>query len=167
MVQIDSLPAGGAWPAPDRGNGGAAAPSSSAGGEVVRVPASISDTLREIAGRYDLTHITPREFSELLDELHGAGSIDGAQLRQLSLVRIDLDRAGVPADEAVDLLDVLSERVDELQHSVDRLARRTTSEAELVEATGKLDVARANLQWVQRLALAGSRRDPGSFDAFA
>ncbi|GEM_PF-3554538 len=67
----------------------------------------------EILGRYDLTDITPREFSQLLDELHQAGLLTDEQFRELNEIRKDLASADVLPQEKIDLLDFYRQLLDQ------------------------------------------------------
>ena len=51
-----------------------------------------SKVMREILARYDVHHITPRELSQLIEELHAAGTIGPAELQDLARIRWQLDR---------------------------------------------------------------------------
>lgn len=59
----------------------------------------------DILARYDLTDITPREFSQMLDELHQAGLLTDEQYQELNEIRKDLASADVLPQEKIDLLD--------------------------------------------------------------
>src|SRR5262245_61914725 len=50
-----------------------------------------SASFHEILAHYDVTHITPREFSELVQKLHESGDISDVEAQELALMRVDLD----------------------------------------------------------------------------
>jgi len=115
--------------------------------------------LRQVAARYNVTEITPREFSDMLDALHQAGALADEQLQQLARVRIDLDLEDVDPDEEVDLVDFYSDKLDELLRS---------------EGDGSLsggrspDVVQAEqlLGWMEKFAVIQSSSDVLGLDAF-
>ena len=107
-----------------------------------------------ILSRYDVTNITPGEFSNLVQELHEAGEIDDAEFRELAKMRLELEQSGVPVDEPMDLVDFfgdkLQQRVDEYQNSraADPLHPPTDREAAAFTAE-----VRRQLEWVRKFAL--------------
>ncbi|MBN1911819.1 MAG: hypothetical protein JW818_18910 [Pirellulales bacterium] len=74
---------------------------------------SRNQALTEILAQYDVTDITPRDFSELLQKLHKTGALPDDVLKELALVRADLDRKGVAPDEQIDLIEFYSEQLEE------------------------------------------------------
>lgn len=100
----------------------------------------------DILARYDLTDITPREFSQLLDELHQSGLLTDEQFRELSEIRKDLASADVLPQEKIDLLDFYRR----LLEKADRLAS-----GDVQGATAR-QVAdwRRRLDWLEKLAAA-------------
>ena len=108
--------------------------------------------LRQIAARYDVTDISPGEFSSMLQDLRQAGLISDSQYHELSLIRMDLDAAGVEADDSLDLLDFYAEKLEE---AVDAGA------GSLVETTNR------RRDWLQKLALLQSTPDAPALDTLA
>ncbi|ASV76893.1 hypothetical protein THTE_4292 [Thermogutta terrifontis] len=70
---------------------------------------------RRILESYDVTHITPRQFSEMLEKMRDAGLITDAEFNELAKIRTDLSEAGVEPDEAVDLLSFYQQRLRRLE----------------------------------------------------
>lgn len=107
-----------------------------------------------ILSKYDVTNITPGEFSNLVQELHDAGEIDDAEFRELAKMRLELEQSGVPFDEPTDLVDFftdkLQQRVDEFQQSraADPLRPPTDKEAAAFTAE-----SRRQLEWIRKFAL--------------
>lgn len=73
------------------------------------------EAMRDILGQYDVAEITPREFSEMLQKLRQSGAISDADYQELSQVRMDLDREGTNADEPVNLLSLMIEKLKDIQ----------------------------------------------------
>ena len=110
--------------------------------------------LREIAARYNVTEITPREFSDMLDALHQAGTLDDEQLQQLSRVRIDLDLENIDSDEEVDLVDFYADKLDELMR------------AENGGRSPEIGRTEQLLGWMEKFAVVQSSADVLGLDAF-
>ena len=70
-----------------------------------------SESYHDILARYDVHHITPRELSHLIEELHAAGAIGPAELQDLARIRWQLDRENLPVDEPLNLVEWLADRV--------------------------------------------------------
>lgn len=100
----------------------------------------------DILARYDLTDITPREFSQLLDELHQSGLLTDEQFRELSEIRTDLASADVLPQEKIDLLDFYRR----LLEKADRLASGDTQG----ETARQVAEWRRRLDWLEKLAAA-------------
>jgi hypothetical protein len=60
--------------------------------------------LREIVAQYDLPDISPRELSQLVDQLRAADVLSPTELQDLAELRLELDGAGIGPDETVDLV---------------------------------------------------------------
>mgnify|MGYP003621784699 CR=1 FL=1 len=108
----------------------------------------------EILSRYDMHRITPRELTQLAQELHDAGEIDDAAFRDLATIRLELDRAGQPADQPVNLVELLTQRLAEQRQSWEAVRRDRPDDAAAIGAAGRAhdDTAR-RLQWIQKFAL--------------
>src|SRR4051812_8417533 len=74
-------------------------------------------TYRQILANYDVTDITPQQFSQLIRELHSSGAINDDELHELAGIRFELDRAEISPDEPVNLIDVFSTRVHSMLES--------------------------------------------------
>lgn len=111
----------------------------------------------DILARYDLTDITPREFSQLLDDLHQSGLLTDEQFRELSEIRKDLASADVLPQEKIDLLDFYRR----LLEKADRLA---SGDAQGATARQVADWRR-RLDWLEKLAAAQSEIAAASPDS--
>lgn len=98
-------------------------------------------TLRKIAAQYDLTRVSPREFSEMLDRLQQSGALSEADFQDLAGIRLELDKLGLGPDESVDLVKLYQSRLQQIRgkdaNSADQKA---------------LASAQRQSDWVQRLA---------------
>ena len=120
---------------------------------------SASAALREILAQYDVTDITPREFSEMLHKMHKSGVIAEDELKDLNLIRMDLDREGVDPDESLNLVDYYANKLREQSPEFDA----TTLSGDKPSP----EVLRRRLDWLQKIALVRSSPDEVELDALA
>jgi hypothetical protein len=76
-------------------------------------PSAMMDVMAGIVSDYDLTDITPRDFSEMLRELRDAGALTDAEYADLAQIRLDLDAENLDADDSVDLLKFYQRQADQ------------------------------------------------------
>ncbi len=92
------------------------------GAEATESPAgsvlSPSRLMADIVAHYDVTDITPAEFSELIHKLAEAGGLAGAELETLAAVRVELEAEGVDADESIDLVEFYADRLERLRRDL-------------------------------------------------
>lgn len=120
--------------------------------------------LREILSKYDVTDITPRELSAMLQELHKEGLISDDLFKQLSLIRGELDRAGIDADESVDLPVFYEKQLMTLR--LDSMLALGPVEENPAEAGGKKDIEQ-RLGWLRKMATAQESADMVGLNAVA
>jgi hypothetical protein len=113
-------------------------------------PPNTSAALREILGKYDVTNITPNQFSQLSQKLYEAGVISQKDLQELTSVRGDLDAAGVEPDEPVNLVQFFRDKVQKLQQQ---------SDAGDPTAGGQLSLLLRRLDWLEKFSAVRSRPD--------
>lgn len=116
--------------------------------------------LAEILSRYDVTDISPTEFSQMIQRLFGAGALSEKELQQLAAIRIDLDVDGVEADESVDLLEFYARKIKKLQS---RLSDSDTPAADHQQLSPLLH----RLDWLEKFALIQSAPEAIGLDAVA
>ena len=121
-------------------------------------------TLREILARYDVTDISPRGFSEMIQKLHQAGALTDEQFQELSLVRLDLDLDDVAPDENLNLIDYYADKLSELQHGLEDAGNRLGSPAG--DPPPPAAVQR-RLAWLQKLTAIQSAPDALGLDQSA
>jgi len=124
---------------------GPAGPIASPGQEARPVGVAASPAaLRGVLARYDVTDISPRDFSEMIQRLYDAGAINDGQLQELAAVRLDLEQADVAPDESIDLLDFYARRIEKAQHRFgDGNGATRTQLAPLLR----------RLEWIEKLAV--------------
>jgi len=117
-----------------------------AGGKSSKEQASSSASLASVAAatdileKYDVTDITPSEYSDMVQELFEAGVIDDGDFNQLASVRLELDAAGVEPDESVDLVQFYRRKLEDI-------LRRTDGTAEPPAAL------KQRLDWVEKFSM--------------
>jgi hypothetical protein len=122
-------------------------------------PSAPTTALREILAQYDVTDITPREFSEMLHKMHKGGIISEEELKDLSLIRVDLDRDGIDPDESIDLVDYYSDKLRKQTPDVDP----STPSADEPSPDG----LKRRLNWLEKLALVQASPDDVDLDEVA
>jgi len=118
-------------------------------------------SLRKILSQYDVTDITPREFSTMIHDMHKEGLISDDLFGQLSLIRGELDRAGIDADESVDLPAFHEKQLMDMRLKsmlTLGLADKTDGEKEPLATDRPLstdrDVIKDRLDWLRKMAIA-------------
>jgi len=102
--------------------------------------AGCSTLVREILSRYDVTDISSRDFSEMLQELYHAGALTDEQFQDLSRVRLDLDSSNIDPRQPLDLVQFYSQKLEQLPSTL----------REFGEQAGFSPVDRAAMAVVQR-----------------
>ncbi len=101
----------------------------------------------DLLARYDLRQITPREFSQLIEQLHQRGLISREERELLWQLRLQLDAQGVGADEPLDLVQWLK---DQLRQAVRKQTSPWEDHPQLAQRVQQLQ---AQLSWVQKFQL--------------
>jgi len=125
----------------------------------------VTSVLREIAAEYDVTDISPREFSEMIGKLYEAGTLSDQQYQDLSQVRADLDLEGVDPDETLNLVEFYVDKLRELCGSLDDAdgGSGSISAKTLPEAIS----AQRRLAWLEKLAAIQAEPDSTGLDTTA
>ena len=101
-----------------------------AGGQPAAAPivsADNSQAVQQILASYDVTNITPNQFSQMIQKLFDAGAISQKDLQDLNGARADLELGGVGGDETVNLPKFYSQKVQDVQKSATRPPPRQAS----------------------------------------
>ena len=129
------------------------------------VPGSEAATaLGDILAQYDVTAISPAQFSEMIQKLYQAGAISERELQELSLIRLDLYVSEAPADEPIDLLDFYTDKLEDLQ---DSLGDPEADADMLTTGDPSLSTLRNRLAWIEKFAIAQSAPDAIGLNALA
>jgi hypothetical protein len=118
-----------------------------------------SAAMTQILTKYDVTHITPGELSEMLQKLHQAGALKDDEFQELSGIRLDLESAGIKPDERVDLVEFYTRKLKQLQ--------RKLEDGSDPAAVGQLSSVLRRLDWVQKFAVVQSNPGAAGVDVVA
>lgn len=113
---------------------------------------------QEILKDYDLSDITPQQFSKMLQRLRDANLIDDKDFASLSLVRSDLAEAGIESNESVDLLAFYRRFIHRLQMTESQDASTASA-----SASARLEQAQKNLQWLEKVTTLQSESQTDSW----
>lgn len=106
--------------------------------------------LRDVLSRYDVTHISARDFSQLLQELKQSGAITSDDMEELSLVRLELDRQGFDPDELLNLPELLQRK---LQTQERELSRAEEKQGRPIDRSSVLQTTLRQIDWISKFAL--------------
>jgi len=142
-----------------------AAPGQASETAATAASAGATSVLREIAAEYDVTNISPREFSQMIGKLHEAGALSDREFQDLSQIRIDLDLQGVDPDETLNLVDFYVDRLRELCGSLDAPAGGDGSVA--ADALPQAVSAQRRLAWLEKFEAIQTDPDSAGLDTLA
>jgi hypothetical protein len=116
--------------------------------------------MRDVVSHYDMTEITPNDFSKLIQQLSDKGAISQKDTQELSSIRVDMENAGINSDDSVNLLQFYQERVAKAQAAA---AQSPNSAA----AKSNVDALAGRLTWVQKFAAMGQQGSASGVNAVA
>jgi hypothetical protein len=102
--------------------------------------------LRDVLSRYDVSAITPTQFSEMLQSLRKTNAISDSQFQELSAVRTEMEAQGVKPDEKVDLIQFCTKQLKSARENGSNSTETATKERQL--------------QWMQKAAQLQSTPAP-------
>jgi hypothetical protein len=115
--------------------------------------------MNDILKKYDVTDITPEDFSKMITKLHDASAISDQEFQELSSIRTDLESQGVASDQTVNLVQLYGDQLKKVQQQMgDKMD--AASQEKLAPAMRKLD-------WLQKFALLHSNPDAAGVDLAA
>ena len=127
-------------------------------------PVGIAEAARAILARCDLTDISPREFSEMIQQLYKIGALSDAEFQDLALIRLDLDLDGVDPYDSIDLVDFYADKLRGLQQQfadADETARVLSANQPSPTAV------RRRLEWLEKAAMIQADPDAAGLDTLA
>jgi hypothetical protein len=132
------------------------------------LPGGSNQAAAEIASQYDVTNISPQQYSEMIQKLHDAGTLNDQDFRNLAHLRVQLDAAGVKGGTPVNLLQFCSGKLNEMQQKLQTANQATEPD---LSAIGGLQHAAAStaqrLDWLEKLSLLHNTPGFSGVDATA
>ncbi|MEE8450517.1 MAG: hypothetical protein V3R99_01345 [Thermoguttaceae bacterium] len=119
-----------------------------------------SVSLSEVLARYDVTDITPADFSGMVQNLFEIGAITTDELQQLAVVGHDLDIEGIDPDESINLIEFYTKKIEEMRREIEGLDGKPLPHQQLGPLLGRLD-------WIEKFALIQSAPDAIGLDTVA
>ncbi len=113
----------------------------------------------EIVSRYDVSEITPHDFSLMIQQLFEAGALSDQDLKELAQIRLDLDAEGIEDDEQVDLVELLVKKLRDLQRKHAELIESRAAVVDQADQPPPLAPYERRLEWLQKFALIQSEPD--------
>jgi hypothetical protein len=145
-------------------------PSESAARRAIETPAAarVAESaaqakLREILAGHDVTNITPKAFSGLLQELQQASILPDRDLNELFQIRADLDQEGIAPDQRVNLLEMYARRVKQAERDAAELQERLGA----TSAQALMDSLRRRLSWLEKFATIHAAPDGAAVNTLA
>ena len=115
---------------------------------------AVMEQLKGVVSQYDLSDITPRDFSEMLRELRDVGALTEAEYGELAQIRLDMDVENLDPDDSLDLLDFYRKTVD-----------RARSDGEM-DATSEMFAAmERRLDWLEKVTVLQESPDAAGLNA--
>jgi len=119
---------------------------------------SSSSQLREILAGYDVTNITPKAFSEMLQKVHQSGLVSDKDLQDLSQIRTDLDQEGVASDQSVNLVERYTKKLK---------AAEENGKAQTAESRASTASLRRRVDWLEKFAAIHASPEAAMINALA
>jgi hypothetical protein len=122
-------------------------------------PLSSAMAMREIVSGYDMTDITPNDFSTMIQQLYAKGAISAKDMQDLSSIRADLESAGNAADQSVNLEEFYQQRLAN--------AKAAAAQSPDPAAAANIQALGARMTWVQKFAAVRQTDDSAGVNAVA
>jgi hypothetical protein len=124
------------------------------------LPSGHTAAAARILSKYDVTDISPTEYSEMVQKLYQAGVVSEGEFQELAAVRVDLDAEDIEPDESVDLL--------EFYAALLRRARRKFAGADgAPQLSQHLQPLLRRLDWLEKFAVIQSAPDAAGLSRLA
>ncbi len=123
------------------------------------VIAGNSPAVHAILAKYDVTNITPNEFTQMTQQLFAAGAISQQDLQALGGVRTDLLAAGAQPDQTTDLVTFYQQKIQQVQGQ-SSTANAAAQQQQLTPLLQRLD-------WVEKFKTMKDEPAAGGVSALA
>lgn len=105
---------------------------------------SAAAAMRDVVSRYDMTDITPNDFSSMIQQLNARGAVTAKDMQELSSIRADLEAAGVGGDQSVNLQEFYTQRLGK--------AKTDAAQSPDPAAQANIQTIAARMTWVEKFA---------------
>ena len=95
--------------------------------------------MRQILSSYDMTNISPNDFSKAVQQLSQKGALSPQDVQQLSSIRANLDSAGLNPDEPVNLLAFYQQQLAKAQTAAAQSSNPAAAQATIAAMNGRLN----------------------------
>ena len=116
--------------------------------------------MRGILSKYDITDITPSDFSNLIQQLSAKGTISPKDAQELSSINVDLANAGISPDQSVNLLDFYEQQIANAQAGAAQSPAAGAAQANLTQLVGRM-------KWLAKFAAASQQDGQSGVNAVA
>ncbi len=116
--------------------------------------------MRQVLSQYDMTHITPNSFSNLVQQLAARGAISPKDAQQLASIPGDLENSGVSPDEPVNLLEFHQQQIAKVQETAAQSPNASAGQTNFNQLVGRM-------QWVAKLAVIRQQGSSSGVNAVA
>ncbi len=148
--------------------GGRAVMDAVAGSNAPNAPNSSNQAAAQIMSAYDVTNISPQQYSQMIQKLRDAGTLGDKDFHDLARLRVDLDSAGVSSTTPVNLLQFCSNQVSQAQQKLQAAGQANTTDPatpnSLPQSAGAMQ---RRLDWLQKLSLLHNAPGSVGVDAVA
>jgi len=117
---------------------------------------SSTSAMAEVMRNYDLTEMTPTQFSEMIQKLRDNGSLTDAEYSQLAQLRAAMESDGIASDQAINVLNYCSQKCQALQKQADALEKGSTTRASAEKSLATMQDCHS---WVQKLQVVHQSPD--------
>jgi hypothetical protein len=119
-------------------------------------PNAMMGLLTGIVSGYDLTDITPRDFSNMLRELRDAGVLTEAEYGDLAQIRLDMDAENLDPDDSINVLEFYQKTLDRARHD---------GESPDDAAAAALASTQRRLDWLEKVNILQESPDAAGLNA--
>ena len=107
--------------------------------------------LRDVLTKYDITDISPNEYSSMIQDLYQKGAISKTDFQNLAAVRVDLETAGVDSDQSTNILDFYRQQVAKAQRDAGNTSGAVASQ--------NMAPMLQRLSWLEKFAAGHAQPD--------
>lgn len=119
-----------------------------------------TDAMRKVLADYDVTNISPKAFSEMLQKLRQAGALSEKDYQELASLTADLEQDGATSDQAVNVVSLCSKKLAAAQ------AKLSSGQAAAAQQATVASLQRQS-DWLQKFAQLHAGQSDFGFNTVA